>query len=373
LASYPTEAIYAWTVTQNLNLRKINLTDNTVKTLNPNSGFSSEHRISYLAMNTKATIIFIAHAQVIYKMDPFDFSISEFAGQPYVSTVKNGVGTAATFGWCMGFDLSPDGTYLLVGSTYSIQKVSTQSATATTITATVEGTVEGSGPAIRIDGLTSLKISPSGKFALFGTLSGGVGGSYVRKLDLTETIARSSFVAGGTTTSLTNGIGAAARFNFPISIAISGDETYALVMDGSDIRKIVLSTSSVTTLAGGISSNTISWLNNEYALVGSQNAVSKINLNTGIKTVISGNEGSGSSSNTDGGKSVATYQNIYSLMSPSDPCTVPGYGSTPAGPCAQCPSNTYTITPGTCTPCPPNTASAPGSTGYTPLPGYYES
>jgi DNA-binding beta-propeller fold protein YncE len=56
----------------------------------------------------------------------------------------------------------------------------------------------------------------------------------------------------------TNGVGTIARFNYPFGVSISPDGVYALVADYSNhfIRHIVISTASVTTFAGGSAGST---------------------------------------------------------------------------------------------------------------------
>jgi len=90
-------------------------------------------------------------------------------------------------------------------------------------------------------------ISPYGDYALYTS----AGTHKVFKLDLTS--QTSTLLAGsGTTTSLVDGIGAAAAFNTPLEIKISPDGTYALVTDqlNNAIRKIIIATGAVTTLTG---------------------------------------------------------------------------------------------------------------------------
>jgi hypothetical protein len=72
---------------------------------------------------------------------------------------------------------------------------------------------------------------------------------YIRKLDLL-TYAASIFAGSGVLSS-NNGVGTSASFNQPRHITFSSDESYVIITTvGCCIRKLVISTATVTTLAG---------------------------------------------------------------------------------------------------------------------------
>ncbi len=90
----------------------------------------------------------------------------------------------------------------------------------------------------------SIIIDPGNVFALV-TDSGN---KLIRKITISTKFA--SRLAGGGPTSNSDGIGTNVRFQDLKGISLSSDSSYALVIDRVQIRKIILSTSEVTTFAG---------------------------------------------------------------------------------------------------------------------------
>jgi hypothetical protein len=93
-----------------------------------------------------------------------------------------------------------------------------------------------------------IAISPANDFALFTSRNS------VYKIDLASN--RVSLFAGATSPGSTDGIGGAAQFYNPYDIKISNEGSFALVCDFGNhaIRKIVLSSSTVSRVAGTLSS-----------------------------------------------------------------------------------------------------------------------
>ena len=70
----------------------------------------------------------------------------------------------------------------------------------------------------------------------------------IRKLTLPGGVVTT---LAGSSQGTTDGIGAAAQFSYPCGVSISPDSTFAVTIGNSQrVRKIVISTRAVTTLAG---------------------------------------------------------------------------------------------------------------------------
>ena len=71
-----------------------------------------------------------------------------------------------------------------------------------------------------------------------------------QKTDSPEVSTFAGSPSGSTSSGSTNATGTAARFNFPREIATDGTSLYVVDQNNHTIRKIVISTGAVTTLAG---------------------------------------------------------------------------------------------------------------------------
>jgi DNA-binding beta-propeller fold protein YncE len=170
-------------------------------------------------------------------------AVSTLAGGNYGAT--DGAGTAATFDSPYG--ITTDGTNLYVADSYNnkIRKIVIATGVVSSFTGTAN-TQMASGAA---DGAGS---SASFNYPQGITLSGGnlyvadSGNNTIRQISIaTQTVSTLAGAALGA-----DGTGAAARFNYPGHTTTDGTNLY--VADSSDytIRKIVIATGAVTTLAG---------------------------------------------------------------------------------------------------------------------------
>jgi DNA-binding beta-propeller fold protein YncE len=109
------------------------------------------------------------------------------------------------------------------------------------------GSTNGVGSNAQFDSPNGVSISPDGSYALVVDTYNQV----IRKIVLSS--ANVSTLAGLTGSSgSTNGVGSNALFSYPNGVSISSDGSYALVADTVNnlIRKIAISTANVSTLAG---------------------------------------------------------------------------------------------------------------------------
>jgi DNA-binding beta-propeller fold protein YncE len=176
-------------------------------------------------------------------------SVTTLAGVAGSFGSTNGVGTIAQFYRPAGVSISSDGVYALVAdwNNHLIRQIIISTASVTTLpgVAGSGGSTNGVGSIVRFRNPFGVSISPDGVYALVGDRYNHL----IRQI-IISTASVTTF-AGGSAGS-TNGVGTIAQFNNPQGVSISPDGVYALVADFNNhlIRQIIISTASVTTLAG---------------------------------------------------------------------------------------------------------------------------
>ena len=165
-------------------------------------------------------------------------AVTTFAGQPTVSTILDGVGTAAAFKEPR--NVWGDGAHLYVVDSSSIRSIDLVTAQVTTLAgSTVLGAVDGPGA-------TALFNRPFGLWGNNGILYvADYGNGVIRQMDLTSN--QVTTLAGGYGIGAqTDGIGLNARFIGPE--VLWGDGTTLYVGSRQSIRTITLNTAEVRTL-----------------------------------------------------------------------------------------------------------------------------
>ncbi len=111
----------------------------------------------------------------------------------------------------------------------------------------VGGSADGVGPAARFSDPSGVALSADGAIAVVADTQNHTIRTLVVATGVVTTLAGSPRANGST-----NGVGSAARFFHPEGVALSADGMIALVADTDNhtIRKIVVATAEVTTLAG---------------------------------------------------------------------------------------------------------------------------
>ncbi len=241
--------------TGNSTIRKIDIASGAVTTLAGVAGtvgstdgtgtaalFSTPFGIA-----TDGTSIYVTDTgnSTIRKVDIASGAVTTLAGTAGVSGSADGTGTAALFSLPIG--IATDGTSLYVADTgnYTIRKVDIASGTVTTLagTAGVSGSADGTG--------TAARFFKAAGITLYGTILyvADTGNSTIRKIDISSgavtTLAGAAGVSG-----TADGTGGAAQFNRPAGVATDGTNLYVADTGSSTIRKIIISTGVVTTLAG---------------------------------------------------------------------------------------------------------------------------
>ena len=177
------------------------------------------------------------------------YSVGTMVGTGKAGTV-DGIGTAASFSNPIG--ITTDGTHLFVADTFnnSIRKIVIATGAVSTLAgAAAPGTADGTGAAARFyypygittDG-TSLYVSDYGNHA-------------IRRIDITSGVVTT--LAGSATSGSSNGTGAAAGFKNPRGITTDGTNVFVADSGNRTIRKIVIATKVVTTLAGSATSGSV--------------------------------------------------------------------------------------------------------------------
>ena len=166
----------------------------------------------------------------------------------------DGVYTNARFNQPSGIALSSDNSFLLVVDSYNnkIKKVLTSSRVVSVFVGpssgtTTSGLTNGIGTNVLFDQPIGIKLSSDNSFAVITENS-----HRIRKLVLSTSTV--TFIAGSTsgTPNSIDGIGTNTRFNYPSDLCISTDFSYALIVDSGNhrIRKVILSTFVVSNLVG---------------------------------------------------------------------------------------------------------------------------
>jgi hypothetical protein len=243
-------------------------------------------------------------------------TVAGYAG--YTGTV-DGVGTAARFDYPYG--ITTDGTNLYVADTnnHTIRVISVSTGTVTTFAgaASTSGSTNGTGTAARFN-------HPEG-IASDGTnlYVADTGNNTIRQIVIsTKAVTTLAGVAGAVGTA--DGTGTAARFNYPTGISTHGGYVYVADTDSHTIRKIVISSGVVTTLAGkaataGSADGTGSGaqFNYPYGIAtdgtyvyvadANNNTIRKVVITSGIVTTLTGAAGSIGSSDGTGTTALFNY------------------------------------------------------------------
>jgi hypothetical protein len=174
--------------------------------------------------------------------------VSSFVGLDSTSCgAINGIGTNAQFDNPRGIAISHDDSFALV-SDYNnnrIRHVVVSTAQVSTLVGSVAGNVNGVGTIVRLNGPRYIVLSSDDSFAITSDYTHNI----IKKIVMSTLTVTP--VAGGTQGAL-DGTGTNARFNDQVGVSLSPDDSYLLVADRgtNTVRKVVLSTALVTTIAG---------------------------------------------------------------------------------------------------------------------------
>lgn len=248
--------------TTNNTIRKVAISTGAVTTLAGKASIGSTDGIGTAAkfyypggITTDGTNLFVTDSSnmTIRKMVIATGAVTTLAGTAGTAGSTDGTGVAARFYHPYG--ITTDGTNLFVADPISntLRKIVIATGVVTTVagTAWVSGAVDGLGPAASFDHPECITTDGANLFVT------DTSNNTIRKVVIATGVVTTLAGTAGTSGS-TDGMGTAARFKDPRGITTDG--TYLFVADTGNytIRKVVISTGIVTTLAGtpGISGST---------------------------------------------------------------------------------------------------------------------
>ena len=215
---------------------------------------------------------------------------------------SDGIGTAASFKGPNGITLSGNNLYVSDNNNFAIRKISLSTGAVTTLAGGTQGSADGIGAAARFNFPGCLTTDGTNLYLADNS------NNEIRKITIDT--GKVTTLAGSTSPGNSNGTGSSASFNCPWGITTDGVNLYVSDSNGNDIRRIVISTGVVTTLVVASAG-----LNNPMGLAtdGSNlyvadlgsNMIRKISIATGAMTTLAGSATAGSS---DGNGASAGFQ-----------------------------------------------------------------
>lgn len=185
---------------------------------------------------------------VIRKIELNTGAVTTIAGLAGMPGGGDGVGTAARFYYPSGLAVDTAGN-LYVGDSGNARlcKIVLSTGAVTTIagSSAASGSADGVGPAARFRSLSGLSLDGAGNLYV-----ADAGNSTIRQVVLSTAMV-TTLAGTATQSGSTDAIGALAQFDRPTDVAVDGTGNLFVADNGNNtIRKIVLSTAAVTTLAG---------------------------------------------------------------------------------------------------------------------------
>jgi len=155
----------------------------------------------------------------------------------------DGTGTAALFNSPEG--ITTDGTNLYIADTsnHRIRKIVISSGVVTTLAGNGSGSTNGTGTAALFNTPTGITTDGINLYVV------DVVNHRIRKIVISTAVV-TTFAGNGSGS--TDGTGTAALFNFPDGITMDGTNLYVVDYGNHTIRKIVISSAAVTTIAGSV-------------------------------------------------------------------------------------------------------------------------
>lgn len=247
------------------------------------------------------------------------------AGVAFTSGSADGTGTAASFTYPYGVVRIGTDTYVADTGNNTIRKL-----TATGVVTTIAGTAKAIGSADGTGAAASF-INPKG-IATDGTnlYVSDSNNDTIRKVTLAGVVTTIAGAAGQI--GQTDGTGNAARFYNPFGLAVDGGNLYVADSLSHTLRKVVIATGVVTTLAGsptGVAGSTdastgatstfngptgVAVYGGNAYIADSQNyTIRQVNLTTGATTTLAGT--AGQTGLVDATAAAARFGKIYGLCS----------------------------------------------------------
>ena len=198
-------------------------------------------------MTTDGTNLFIAdyYNHTIRQIVISTGAVTTIAGSAGLAGLADGTGTAARFNLPIG--ITTDGINLFVADTYNhtIRKIVISTGAVTTVAGSAgsTGSTDGTGTAARFK--NPYRITTAGTNLFVSDTSNHTIRKIVISTGAVTTVAGSAGLAGSA-----DGTGTPARFNSPLGITTDGTNLFIADYANSTIRKIIIATGAVTTIAG---------------------------------------------------------------------------------------------------------------------------
>jgi len=220
-------------------------------------------------------------------------AVTTFAGTVDTSGTTDGTGTGAKFNQPRGIVTDGTNLYLADKGSHTIRKVVISSGAVTTLAGSgVAGSTDGTGAAARFNGPWSLTTDGTNLYVA------DYSNHTIRKIVISSRVVTTLAGVAGSSGSV-DGTGTSAKFNNPNDVTTDGTNLYVADRGNDTIRKVVISSGVVTTLAGtaGTSGTTdgtgaYARFDNPYGITtdGTNLYVTDYSKNTIRKVVISSGE-----------------------------------------------------------------------------------
>lgn len=288
--------------------------------------------------NVAAACITTIGGGVLKSLSSLAGIVTVFAGPANGTTTNSdtdGTGTSARFN--APGEITTDGTNLYVADTFNqkIRKIVISSGAVTTLAgpaqgSTTAGDTDGTGNGVRFTAPAGITTDGTNLYV------GDMNNNKIRKIVISTgavtTLAGPA--QGSSATGDSDGTGTAARFNGPGGITTDGINLYVTDFGNNKIRKIVISTGAVTTLAGPAQGSTTPGDTdgtgnaarfdgprpittdgiNLYLGDHNNNKIRKIVIATGVVTTLAGPaQGSNTSGDLDGTGTAARFQRPFGI------------------------------------------------------------
>ena len=322
-----------------MDLRRFSLT--TSVAIGGNMAIDQDLKACSLSPQGDFMLYHTFNGHAVYKHTFATNSRTLIAGDPAAAGFANGQVGVSRLNQIGSVTISSDGAYALLADrlNHAIRKLwLLNNSLITLVGSGTSGYVEGANP--RFNAPVAICLSYDNTFALIFES----GGNRLRKLDMATLV--SSLIGGDNwylngQSTVTDGAGAAARFNLVYDIAIKPDNTWAYVAHyfTGQLRSINIPEANTLTMATNFQKPTGIIAARDYVLVAES-------VTTKITKVAIGSTVWMTASNGD-------IQDMDAWR-----CGLKGYGSTAQAGCIQCPAGTYSPGYGVCAPCAAGTISA---------------
>jgi DNA-binding beta-propeller fold protein YncE len=350
--SYPYQMVVSGTnayVIDNRMIRKIDLSTGAVSLLAGSPGTSNVstdgvgsaarfYYPNYLTIDSTGSNLYVVDNNTIRKITTSNGTVTTLAGSSTAvpATTTDGIGANARFSYPYSLVINPAGSNLYVLENNTFRRITISDGTVQTLAgvALTSGSADGTGVSASFYSPSLLVIDSTGS-NLYVTDN-----QTIRKITSTGTV--STLVGSAGLTGFADGQWSTVRFNYPQGMALDSTGTILYVADTSNytIRKFVISTGWVTTLAGSATLTGSTDGTGSAAQFGYLNAIvidstgsnlyvpdnatiRKITTSGGVVTTLAGSAGVYGSTDGTGSAARFSYLNVIVIDSTGSNLYVP--------------------------------------------------